>query len=126
MHVEDDRVRQAREQVNLRGSELGGRPGVDRVGLFIRRELAAGERHEVAVGVAPHEHDVVKRGEPVEYLRGLRPGGVVAAHHDPFRRPQVRLLKNGVKYRQHAVNIGQDRDAFDHAVILPPSAGAGT
>ena len=86
-HVEDDRVRQAREQVHVRGRELRGRPGVDRVGLFVRRELAAGERHQVAVGVAAHEHDVVQRGEPVEDLRGLRPGGVVAADHDPVGRP---------------------------------------
>ena len=86
-------MRQAREQVNVRGSELGGGPGVNRVGLFTRRELTTGQRHEVTVGVAPHEHDVVKRGEPVEYRRGLRPGGVVTAHHDPLRRPEVRLIR---------------------------------
>ncbi len=42
-HVKDDRVRQASEQVDVLWPQLGGRPRVDGVRLFARRELAAGE-----------------------------------------------------------------------------------
>ncbi len=108
------------------GAELRGGPGVDRVGLFAWRVLAAGEGHEVAVGVAAHEHDVVQRGQPVEDLHGLRPGRVVAAHHDPVGPPDVWFREHRVEHRQHAVNVGQDSDGLDHAVILAPAAGHAT
>ena len=50
--VEGDRVRKGVEQGHLVRPELRGRP--DRLGVFTR--LAAGDAHQLTVGVAAHEH----------------------------------------------------------------------
>jgi hypothetical protein len=100
-------VRQLIEQVHLVGAQLPARPRR----LRILRGPASGHRHQLPVGVAPHQHAPgTQLDQPVEHLDGHRTGGVVTGDHDQVAGQQVGLGEDGLEHRQHAVDVGQDSD----------------
>lgn len=102
--------------------ELGGSPGVDCVNLADGGGLAAGQVDEFAVGVAANQHGPIAQiAQPVQDLHRLRPGGVVAGHDDQVGADHVRLGEHGIQHRQHAVDVGQNRHAADHAATVDAS-----
>ena len=88
------------------------------------RVAAAGDLDQLPVGVAADQHaPVAQPDQPVEDLDGHRAGGVVAGHDDPLGRGDIGLGEHGVKHRQDAVDVGEDRDRRHHDASLHRPSG---
>ena len=80
----------------------------------------------VPVGVAPHEHHpVAKRHQPLQDGGGLGPGRVIAGDDHQVSIRRLRLSQHGLKDRQHAVDVGQNRDRVHHRASFSPASAGG-
>jgi hypothetical protein len=101
------RQRQRREQVDMLGAELGGRPVRDLVADVVC--LPARQLDQLPIGVAAHPGNPVAEAEqPIKNFAGLRPRRDVPGEHDAVRVLHRGLRERGLERGQYSVDVGQD------------------
>ncbi len=113
LDLKSDRVGQRGQKVDVFRRQLGSGPRSHLIRDLDR--LAASQGHELPVGVAPHEHyAIAERDQPFQDGSGLGAGGVIAGDDHQISTGNPRFSEHGIEDRQHAMNVGQNRDGVCH------------
>jgi hypothetical protein len=114
-------VRQAGEQGDVVGPQLGRRPRGHRVGDG--RAAAARERDQLAVRVpTDQERPLTQGSQAVQHRDGLWPGGVVTGDDHAVRGHHIGFREHCLQHRKYPVDVRQDRYGTDLAAHEPTLA----
>jgi hypothetical protein len=107
--VEDERVRQGREQIELGLGQLPSGPRGDVVrDLDV---LTAAKRDELTISVTAHQpHPIGLGDQAIENLAWLRTGCMVAGNHDQIYGAHLRLGEHRLENGKHTVDVREHRN----------------